>query len=271
MKRVILLLFAAVIAFSSCEETIEDNSPALQGQVDSIFFKANDIRGEQNADGSITIQGIREGEKITINLPGSAVGTYPLGIGTPGSAIYTDAGDNDYTTETLLADGSINISGSCLECGWLTGSFQFSAYREGIDTLSVTVDKGFFFEVSYLDGGVDGGIPINGEMTAKIDGVDFEANSVIVEEDAGFIVINGFKDNVSIMIKVPANAVSGNYELPQAGYEASYTVDGETFEADPGGLISVNFNNQTTKKIKIFFNFVAGGTVITNGDTSGEY
>lgn len=268
MKRTILLLFATVIAFSSCEN-LEDNSPALQGQIDSIFFKANDVRGQQNDDGTFTVQGINQDQTVTITIAESELGTYPLGAGRRSSATYVDGNENEYSTAPY-GEGVIELTDRCISCGWLTGSFHFVARRSEFDSLPVTMQKGVFFEVSFL-GDIQQGTPPIGTMTAEVDNVPFTASAITVDEANGTIKIIGFDGLQEIEIQVPSNSVSGNYFLPMEGFAASYTANGETTQAEDGGLVSVNFNNTDLRKILIFFDFMAAGKHITIGRTGVDY
>ncbi|MBL4662804.1 MAG: hypothetical protein JKY22_04450 [Flavobacteriaceae bacterium] len=268
MKRIILLLFAVVLAFSSCEN-LEDNSPGFQGEIDSVFFKAQDVRGTQNEDGSFTLQGISQGRKITLNLQKAQLGVYELGGGRASSASYEDSSDDVYTTSPF-GDGKIEITDRCLTCGWLTGSFNFNARRSENDTLSVGVQKGFFFEVSFLNDNVDIGVSTNGAMSAEVNDTVFNANSVTVDVVGEKLIINGLVETSSIRIELPVNSVGGNYSLPREGFDASYTINGVTTQASTG-LISVNFNDTSTRAIRIFFNFEAGSDIITVGNTRVDY
>lgn len=269
MKRIILLLFAAVVAFSSCEN-LEDNSPALQSEIDSVFFKALDIRGQKNEDGSYTLQGVNQDQKLTLNIEKAQLGTYQLGGGMASNAVYIDEDDNEYTTAPF-GQGQIEITDRCISCGWLTGTFNFLAKRSEFDSLPVIAEKGVFFEISFLNGNIDDGGPSLGTMTAVVDGTDFSANSLTITDTGGIITVTGFETTTSISIQIPSNAVSGNYVLPQAGYAATYTVDGVTTEADEGGVVTVNFNNTETRRFRVFFNFTAGARTITDGNTAGTY
>ena len=148
MKRITLLLFAAVIAFSSCENT-EDNSPALQAEIDSIFFKGLDIRGVKNDDGTFTLQGINQEKKLTITVAENELGSYMMGGGRASMATYEDGEGNEYSTSPF-GEGVIELTDRCISCGWLTGNFWFVAKRSETDSLPVRVQKGVFFEVSFL-------------------------------------------------------------------------------------------------------------------------
>ncbi|MCH9660455.1 MAG: hypothetical protein K0U54_06045 [Bacteroidetes bacterium] len=270
MRKLILLLFVAVLAFSSCENT-EDNSPALQGQLDSTFFKSADVRAVRNDDGSYTIRGVNASETLTLQIRRAVLEEYPLGGGSPNFATYEDANGNLYATSAAPSNsGEIVLTDRCLQCGWLTGSFNFQAVQQGVDTL--TVDKGFFFEVSFLDGGLPGGeqVPNDGEMTANVNNSSWEAVNVTAVQTGGSIVVSGLKDDAVITLTIPQDAASGNYALPTEGYAATYTKNGVVEEAI-GGLISVNYNQTNTGLGKIFFNFTTENYTIQSGDTEFDY
>lgn len=267
MKRIILLLFATIIAFSSCEN-IEDNSPALQGMVDSVFFKAIDVRGQRNEDNSITLQGINQDEKLTIHVAEFELDEYLLGGGFPSYAIYEDAAGNVYSSNPE-GEGKITLTDRCISCGWLTGTFWFTGVNSGIDTLRV--QKGIFFEASFLGGEVDETPPSDGIMTANVNQSSFVSNSVTANVSGGSLIITGLVNDTAITITVPADALSGNYQLPLSGYQASYTSGGTSSNA-VSGLISVNFNNTANRRARIFFRFITeNGDVINGGDTTIDY
>jgi len=268
MKRIILLLFAVVISFSSCEN-LEDNSPGFQSEVDSVFFRAQDIRGIQNEDGTFTLQGITGGRKLTLNIEKSQLGRYELGPGRASSASYEDPSDDVYSTNPF-GEGSIEITDRCISCGWLTGSFQFNAKRSESDSISVNVRKGFFFEVSFIDGLIDTGLPSDNTMTATVNDASFSATNVTAAAAGASLVIVGSDASRTISITVPADAVSGNYSIGTTGYNASVTVNGVTTQAETG-LISVNFNDTSTGSARIFFEFEAGDNTVTIGNTRVEY
>lgn len=269
MKRIVLLLFTAVIAFSSCEN-IEDNSPAMQGMVDSVFFKALDVRAQQNEDGSYLLQGINQEEILTLQISAAQVGRYELGPGQPNFAIYEDGAGNQYSTSPL-GSGFIDLTDSCVSCGTLTGSFQFMAINEGID--SIQVNRGFFFEANFLEGGLltEEEQFNDGTLYATIDGVPFEANTVTGDEESGMIVIRGTTDDTTITVRVPVTTGGGNYIIQDVqGYTASITTSAGTEQANTG-IISVNFHNPGPNGIRIFFRFETDSFSIDDGDTFVNY
>jgi hypothetical protein len=264
MKRILLIIFAA-LAFVGCED-IQDNSPAIQGEVNGQFFKALEARGQINDNGTFTLQGINEDEKIILNLSSAQPGEYPLGVGEPNSALFENADGVVYGTSPL-GEGKIIISDHCASCGHLSGRFNFMGINPGVDT--IYFDKGYFFEVSYLAGGIDDETS-DGFMRADINGEPFYTEVVAAEEVNGIIIVNGFVDTKNITIKVPANAASGNYPVGTPGFSASYT-ENDIVEVATSGTITVNFINQDLRRGKIFFNFNTENKVITSGDTEIQY
>ena len=210
---------------------------------------------------------INQDEKLTLTINSSQLGVHPLGDGHPSSATFEDAGGNLYT-RAPLEDGRIEITYRCMSCGWLTGTFRFTGINPGIDTINV--QKGFFFEASFLDGNIDTGGPNAGTLTADVNEDPFNASIVTADRVSGSIIISGFLDNRIITIKVPENSVGGNYILPITGFSASYTNNDETTEAI-SGIITVNYNNTDARKMLIFFNFDTGTDLITVGRTRVDY
>jgi len=265
MKKLMPLFFFALL-FAACEDT-ETNSPALQGEVNDVFFKASDARAVQNEDGTFTLQGTNQDEKLTLHIKKAEPGSFALGEGQSNFATYEDAAGNKYSTSPN-GEGRINLTESCISCGTLTGTFRFTAIRPGIDT--ITVQKGFFYDVSFFEGGlIDPSGQINaGTLDWEVDDVPFSAATVsttIVDET---LVAKGAVGDKIIRIKIPLNAPSSNHSLPETGYEASYTVDGVTEQAE-AGLISVNYNNGT--RTLVFFNFETANHSISSGNMLVNY
>jgi hypothetical protein len=248
-----------------CED-IQDNSPAIQGEINNVFFKALDVRGQQNDNGSFSLKGENQDQELTLNIRSANPGTYPVGPGEANFAIYEDGNGNEYATSPT-GEGKIVITDHCVSCRTLTGNFNFVAINTGVDT--VYVQKGFFFEVSYDLGGIVGDTS-DGYMDAIVDGAPFNTEIVSGEEIGGAIVFNGFVDNQNITIKIPVNASSGNYSVNDTGFGASYTLDG-VVEVAESGQISVNFINTTTRRALVFFNFNTATREITNGESRVDY
>lgn len=260
MKRVLLSLFVLSLLFTSCSEDIQNNSPAIQGQIDSLFFRAIDIRGQVNDNGSISLKGSDQDQELTLNVTSASPGVYQLGPGSNNFAIFDDAQGNSYATSPS-GEGKITITEHCSSCGHITGTFSFVGINPGVDTINM--QKGVFYQVNYLLGGIDDD-GSDGTMTALVNGETFDTGIVSADETGGAIIINGFQDNVNITIKIPANATSANYPVGTPGFDASITVD-NVVEVATSGTITVNFLNPTTRRGLVFFAFTTDSYEVTMG------
>ena len=143
----LLLLFCASVLLLSCENT-EDNSPALQANVKSDFFKAFSATAEMNSeDLSITISGLTDHQGIVLHTGWRGQQTYLLGPDSKSYATFTDADGNFYSTESEGSSGEIKIIGRSDHRQELIGEFSFTAIRSGIDT--VVVHNGYFYKVPF--------------------------------------------------------------------------------------------------------------------------
>jgi len=268
MKYFLVLLIASIL-FVSCED-LQDNTPALQGTIDDVLFKANDARAELYDDGSYTLQGYTQDETLTLHINKADLGTYQLGVGQPNYASFEDALGNVHVT-TPNGEGEIVLTDRCISCGWLTGTFRFSAVRLGVDT--ITVHRGIFFKVSFHEGGLiigDGGIVNSGDLVAEIDQNQFNATTVFAEEVNNTIQITGTTNTESIFIQVPNSVTTGAYDLPASGTIANYTIQDTTEEA-LSGQIFVTFYNPIERRITIGFRFVTENHNIVNGGLNVLY
>ncbi len=265
MKRIILTLFAFSLLFTGCED-IADNSPAMQGEINDVFFKAININGQPNADGTFTIQGENQDEKLTFVLSGVNPGAYLLGPDEPNTAGYEDANGTIFTTAEE-GEGRLVIENHCESCGEISGRFNFVAIKPGVDT--IYMQKGYFYQVPYLFGEVDDGLS-DGFMNATINGEAMQTEELSANETGGQIVLNGFFEHKNITIKVPVNAESGSYSIGTPGFSASVTLN-NMVEVAETGTITVNFINTDLRRGKVFFQFNTTTNEVTNGDTEFDY
>lgn len=144
MKR--LLLFGLLLSgiLIGCED-IQDNSPALQGVVNDVFFKANNTIAATPGN-AIVIRGESEDQFLTLRLPSLAPGVYDLQETDSVYASFLDFSGNLYRT-TSDSRGKIVISSQNTSGNSLSGTFNFIAYLPGLDTL--VVEKGAFYEIRY--------------------------------------------------------------------------------------------------------------------------
>ncbi|WP_306349840.1 DUF6252 family protein [Flavobacterium sp. '19STA2R22 D10 B1'] len=153
MKK-LLAFFILLVAFSSCEEDVKFNNPAVQGQKDNEFWKAVEYRATLEADGGMTITAYRETEVLTLRTSLTAPGTYTLGIDTFNKASFlTKIGDNteiSYSTGPQIGDGEIVITEFDHVTGTFSGTFRFNADKVGNNPLgnpTVNYQNGVFYKV----------------------------------------------------------------------------------------------------------------------------
>ncbi|MDT0556365.1 DUF6252 family protein [Patiriisocius hiemis] len=267
MKQIITLLLLVTV-FTSCEENIQDNTPAMQGSINEEFFRANDSRGTLNEDGSFLIQGINGVETMTLRLREFRRTTYQLGGNSSNYATFEDKNGNVYSTDPLGSGEIVLRSPSTVESGLAYGDFKFMAVRPGIDT--IFVDKGFFFEVPFGNGEDDDDTVNAGSFVADIDGVTFNPFTVSAVDTGNSIVILASTSNINITISVPNDVTPANYSLPMTGFTATYA-DGTITESANSGTIIVLEHDTATNEIKGTFAFETDSKSISLGQFNVVY
>ena len=268
MKQIITLLLLVTV-FTSCEENVQDNTPALQGSINEEFFRANDSRGTLNEDGSFIIQGINGVETITLRINDFRRSTFELGGNFTNYATFEDKNGNLYTTDPLGSGSIILDAPSSVESGLAYGQFNFMAIRPGID--SIFVDNGFYFEVPFGNGEDDDDDTVNsGSFVADIDGVTFNPFTVSAVDTGNSIVILASTSNINITISVPNDVTPANYSLPMTGFTATYA-DGTITESANSGTIIVLEHDTATNEIKGTFAFETDSKSISLGQFNVVY
>lgn len=262
MKKTAFLLLLAIISLASCEN-IEDNTPALQGEVDSSFFKASIALFTTDGSGGYVIQGSDARKTISLGLSGNGVGTYILGGSSNNYATYEDINGNIYSTNPL-GNGEVRIN-NVESNGSLTGTFAFMAVRPGIDT--VFVSRGLFAEVPPgVNNDDDGGSGTNNDGTigADVNGTPFTPLTVSATDTGNSIVILGASSSNSIALQFPGDVAVGTYNLPSGGFQATYTESGSSNTAS-SGTITVDVHDPASGTLSGSFSFQAGSNSVTSG------
>src|SRR5690554_5604159 len=201
MKNNILLLLSLFVILGSAVscDSIEDNSPAFQAEVDSKLYRSNDARAEIKGDGSLVLQGITDLEMISIHLSNSVEGSYAIiGDGFNRASFQTSIG-SVYTTKPF-GHGEVKITQS--DATWISGNFNFTGYRFGLDTL--VVSQGFFYQVPIISGSTeDEPEPQNFLFTAKVNGENFVPSVITAIDNGDQILISGMVDNNTISLSFP--------------------------------------------------------------------
>ncbi len=268
MKRIILTIFAAV-AFLGCEDT-QLNSPAMQGSLDDVFFKATDARGAETPGGNgIILQGLTADEVLTLRVPSTELGTYTIEDNPNVYASFQDFNGRLYHTDPD-GEGVIVINNNNTAQRTLSGTFRFIAYIPGVDTLYA--QRGVFYEVPY-----DLGFEIpdpglgTGTLFARVDGEDFLPPDVVGSRDEISIRIQGISGTEMIDLNIAVDAGTGNYDITLDGFSGKYTdPEGVTQDASSGNITVIEHDTQG-RSIRGTFSFLTMDHVISQGQFNVTY
>ena len=268
MKRLLLILSFGII-LSGCQNT-ETNDPTLQAELDSTFFKAIDARVTETEDGSFLIHGITQDETLTLRVAALQVGTYTLGGSSTNYGSFENTNGDTYFTNPN-GSGRVIISNWDTEQKTLTGTFNFDAIIQGVDTL--TVHNGIFFEapIRALDDPDTIDPSTNaGTFVAHIDDNPFNPFNVSAVETTDSIIITGSTTNRSIVIKVPKDIEAGNVTLPAPSINLQY-IDGDGTQSAITGNLIIFAHELGIKNIKGTFYFQAATKTISLGQFNVRY
>lgn len=264
MRKFLFLLFA-IISLVSCEDT-QTSEVALQAKIGDRLYRSADARAALNEDGTLTIQGFNDEESMTLQLSRLGEGNFGIGQGASNRAIYEDMAGNIYSTNPD-SEGVVTISEVNETNKTLTGTFNFSAFLPGIDTIYVS--KGTLYNVSYTGGDIVD--PTNaGQFSAKVDSNPFIPITVSSRNTGNTIITSGSTANATIVISVTANVEPGEYTLPRGGFAAKYQ-DATGPEDTVDGMVKILEHNVTDKTIKGTFTFITNRTEITEGQFDVTY
>lgn len=268
MKRIILTIFAAV-ALLGCEDT-ELNSPAMQGSMDDVFFKATDTRGAQTQSGEgYVLQGLTDDEILTLRVPSNEVGTYTIENNPNVYASFKDFAGRLYLTDPT-GEGEIVINNSNTAQRTLSGTFRFVAYIPGVDTLYA--QRGVFYEVPYDLGFeiMDPGLG-TGTLFARVDGEDFNPSNVIGSNNQISIRIQGIAGTENIDLRTPIDVTAGNYDITDSEFFGKYTdPEGLTQGANSGNLTVID-HDPVARTIRGTFSFVTLDHSVSLGQFNVSY
>lgn len=264
MKK-IFLLFICVASFVACEDT-QINEVVLQAKINDEFYISTDAQAAVNNDGSVTIQGNTRFESLTLKLSRLGQGDFIIESGQRNIASYQDFEGNIYTT-IPEGDGVITITELDEVNNRLTGTFNFSAFRAGIDT--VYVSKGVLYNIPISGDGIDD--PNNaGTFSANVNGVPFVPVNITSGSTSNSIITSASSSTASILVSVPNDVEEGDYTLPFNGFEAKYQGQNGP-ETTVEGQISVVAHNVPQQSLKVTFSFSTDSTQITEGQFDVVY
>lgn len=109
MKKILSLLAASVL-FTSCQQDIQTNTPALQAQKDYDLWRSKDTRISLNPSGGIEITAFSGYETVEMKTSSNAVGTYVLGTANTNNFVsYTlDKTQTENNTDRVYSTGVVN-------------------------------------------------------------------------------------------------------------------------------------------------------------------
>ena len=150
MKKFLSLLVLLVV-FTSCEEDVKFNTPAVQGLKNNELWKATKFTATKGADESFTVVADNGFETVVLKTSSTLAGAYELGEGEDNKASYTlsaDGVEEDYQTGTS-GSGRIVISDDIrdtnLAKGYISGTFYFNAVNAAGDI--VYFQEGHFYKL----------------------------------------------------------------------------------------------------------------------------
>ena len=294
-----IALFIVFTHISCVNEPLEGDFPQDDGSIiidDGEFranvginnFSTNLAAGVLSSSNLLIITGTiaDTGESIILTIENPGVGTYNLtaGLGTLNSGAYiqTSSGNPYISDGTFGVSGQLNITDFDTENTKVSGTFSFTGVRVALDvdgnpvldsngqpTLETQeITDGIFSKIPYTNedqGG--GGTPITDEFFAKVDGVNFDAESVTTSLNtvAGVSVVKIVAVNELgeiIRIDIPEDLGIGTYAMESLsdgtkliGLFNPATV-GENLTSNPGTINITRFNI-FTGVIEATFEFTA--------------
>jgi len=249
-----MLLAFLAFQFLSCDnepltgEFVQDEqNDAAEGQfraqVEGEEFIANSVSATLTTDNQLVIMGSKPGgENITLAVVDAAVGSFDLSLGGTinNSGSYFDGSNNPLpyiSADALGGYGLMNITALDTSAETVTGTFSFVGLRIKIDgdgnpildgdgnpvLEEIAITSGSFNAIPYIiddTGGGGTGSDPNNEFFAKIDGVDFVADSIFVTEpivaDVHMLSIKANSNTGAQMrIDVPRSLGVGTFDMVQ--------------------------------------------------------
>ena len=296
-RTISLLLF--FIHFSCVNEPLEGDFPQDDGvlNIEEGEFRANVGIGDfstglaegvlSNTD-LLTITGTvpDTGESIVLTIENPGVGTFNItaGLGTQNSGVYIETNpENPFVSDgTFGVFGQLNITEFDAQNATVSGTFSFTGVRVVLDvdgnpvldsngqpTLETEeITNGIFNKIPYTTQDQGGGsTPITDEFFAKVDGVNFDAESVTTSLNtvAGVSVVKIVAVNELgeiIRIDIPEDLGIGTFAMEPLsdgtkliGLFNPATV-GENLTSNPGTINITRFN-VFTGIIEATFEFTA--------------
>ncbi len=296
LKRIFLLLL--IFQFLSCENEpltgefiIEEENPPGEGQFKAQIagqeFIAASATAVMTTENELVITGSKPGgEDIVLAVSNAAIGSFNLSTGAnnDNAGAYFDGSINMLpylSAQSLGGSGQLQITALDTDAKTVSGTFSFVGFRIKVDANgdpvldgdgnpvleSKEISRGAFNLIPYIlddTGGGGGGTPEN-EFFAKVDGVDFIADTISVTEpvigNVHMIKIEArTAERQQIRIDIPRTLGVGTFDMVRisdgtqliALYNAG---DGsENLTSDPGTITITEFDLEAGV-LRATFNF----------------
>jgi hypothetical protein len=146
MKKILSLL-VLLVAFTSCEEDVKFNTPAVQSIKE--LWKATEFSAVKTGN-ALTLTAKNGFETVILKTTSVTPGEYVLGTGVANKATYAlsvDGIEEFYQTGTDLGNGLITISADNTDAtkGYISGFFRFNAVSDA--GVTINFQEGVFYKV----------------------------------------------------------------------------------------------------------------------------
>jgi len=156
MKKIISILLLVVV-FTACEEDSTFNTPAMQGKLENVFWRAVDSKAVLDEDGALTITGLARLQTLVLRTSSKNKGTYVLGNSNSRYATFEQDYENTILTyqtgKDIGGDGQIVITEFDAERGTVSGNFRFNAVNDENNPLGgelINFNQGVFYKVPVI-------------------------------------------------------------------------------------------------------------------------
>ncbi|MFT4670185.1 MAG: hypothetical protein ACI9M9_000789 [Flavobacteriaceae bacterium] len=268
--KLLLLFISLLLLTSSCENTEVVNA-VLQAKINNTFYRALDAKIVENEDGTFLIQGVTGHESLSMKVANLELRTYDFGGTSANYASFERLNGDTYFTNPN-GEGRVTISNYNEEAQTASGSFEFLAIIDGVDTIAV--QNGIFYQAeifNFLEDEIIIDPVMNvGTFLCSVDGNPFNPFNVSALLSTGFIEVKGYTGNKSITIKLPIDVVPGDYPLPETGFSAYYD-DGEGLQDATLGNVIIFTHDAINNKVNGTFFFLTAAHAISLGQFNVIY
>lgn len=268
MKKALMLIMVFTFLFS-CDNNLEFNSPAFQGDKNYTYWKSDRLRAGFLENGGIKIIGVNNKEALSFTLSNFEEGIYNLGSSFNNRAVFEDFNLISYSTSNN-GDGNVTVTNYDEVNLTISGTFSFNAYS--VEGEQVNFINGVFFQIP-IDALEGQNQVLTGTNTLEVTINEIPAQVLNVETDIldGVLTVTGINaDNSTIQIIMPESTLQGSYTLNETSFTyANYIFPDGTVDSSQYGTLIILEHDTQFDKIKGSFLFNTGfphQTVVTGGN-----